>query len=128
MHWMIPPRVDKPTESLPWASGLSSLLINVIRAFPGHQRAKTFQVLLFFHGPDDSEADQLGVGEPPDALRALRIALDPTLLGAAAGGAAKLVRVVRPRPAPGHVRKSSLGRKAHRPEGQFIRRECELEA
>ena len=46
----------------------------------------------------------VGVGEPPDALRPLRVAPDPVLVGAAAGGAAQLRRLVVPRAAARDVR------------------------
>ena len=64
--------------------------------------------------PDDPEADESGVGVPPDALGPLGVLDAPFGVRGQPGGAAEPVGVVVPRAAAGHVG-VFLGRRAGRP-------------
>src|SRR5262245_29019696 len=59
-----------------------------ILALARHLRAEVLQVVLFLDGPDDAKSDVVPLRQPPDALRALRVELDPFRFGTDAGGAA----------------------------------------
>src|SRR3954470_19406891 len=67
-----------------------------IGAFEGHLGPQPLQVVLFDDRSDHAEADEVDLGQPEDALRPLRVALEPGLVGAAAGGAAALGGLVGP--------------------------------
>src|SRR5947209_16009703 len=94
------------------------LLVVVIPALPVHRRQEVLQFYELRHRPDHAEADEIGVGHPPDALRPLGIPLQPGLVRPAAGGAAAAVGRVGPRPAADHVgvleRRRLADRVAHR--------------
>ena len=55
----------------------------------------------FFQRSGNAKANELGVGQIPDALRNLRVLLLPVFVGAAAGGAAQSHWRRRPRNRPG---------------------------
>src|SRR5436190_20862921 len=63
-------------------------------ALLGHHGADAHQVFLLLDGAHEAEADEIRVGEPPDALRPLRVALDPVGVGRAPRGAATLLGLV----------------------------------
>src|SRR5581483_10592725 len=66
------------------------------------------------------EPDHVHLGQPPDALRQLRVVLHPALVGPAASGRPQPVRLVRPRPAADRVRPLAGGRLVHRPDGHRV--------
>src|SRR5579884_3649559 len=69
---------------------------------------------------NDPEADHVHLGQPPDALGDLRIVFHPALLGAAAGGAAALVRFIRPAAAANRVREPGVRRREERADRQLL--------
>src|SRR5262249_12961205 len=69
---------------------------DALRALPRHRRFQPLEVFLFLDRPYDAEADEVGVGHPPDALGRLWIALEPVLVRAHARGGAALVGRVDP--------------------------------
>src|SRR4051812_12096473 len=68
-----------------------------------HLRSESLEVLLLVQGPDDAEADEGGVGMPPDALGPLRVLDAPLGVGPASLGAAEQFGVVVPRAAPDDI-------------------------
>src|SRR5438477_11072280 len=91
---------------------------------PAHLRPYILEFLILLHRTHDAEADVVGFGHPPDALRALRVALEPVFFGKAAGGPAAFVGRVDPRAAAGDVAIALVGRRAERVERRFIEREA----
>src|SRR5262249_4714542 len=67
-----------------------------------------------------SESDEPGPCQPPDALRPLRMGLDPFLVRATARSAAALCRRVVPGAAASHVREALLCRQQDRLERQLV--------
>src|SRR4051812_13572006 len=96
---------DESHESPPVATGglFAHSLLGAL-ALPVHRRQEAFQLRQLLDRPHHAEADEVAVGHPPDALRPLRVALQPALVRAAAGGATAAGRVVRPRATPDDVR------------------------
>src|SRR5436190_7166133 len=74
----------------------------VVPGFPDLFRGRNFQ------RAHNAEAQELCIGQVPDALGQLRILLLPTLVGESARRAAELFRGVIPRTATGHVRISQF--------------------
>src|SRR5262249_6553596 len=84
---------------------------------------QTFKILLFLPRADDGEADEIGLGHPPDALRFLGVVPLPPQARAAAGGAAALAGVVGPGAAADHLRITGRAGEEDGPPGGFHHRE-----
>src|SRR5712692_1454290 len=80
-------------------------------------RPQASQILLLFDGADQAEPDERRVGEPPDALWALRIAPVPLRARVPARGAAQPRRFIIPRSAPRDVGVPPLVWQQHRSNG-----------
>src|SRR5439155_14070006 len=101
-------------------------LLSIIRAFAGHFRLKPLQIFLLLDRAHNSKTDKIGVGHPPDALRLLRVALEPFLVGAATRGAAALGRRIGPRAAADHVGITLLVRHQHRRQAHLVERKLRV--
>src|SRR4029079_11113964 len=102
-----------------WSALMRALLLQQIALLgtvPGNGRTESLEVVLLFHGADDAEPGEQGVGVPPDALRALRIPPAPVGCGSAASRAARQRRLIVPRTAARDMRKSVVPRQQHRPD------------
>src|SRR5262249_8167418 len=69
-------------------------------------RLQPLQVFLFRERTNHAEADKLGVGQPPDALRALGILLDPGLVGTAPRRAPQTLSWICPRASADDMRET----------------------
>src|SRR6516225_4351939 len=87
---------------------------------PGYLGPDALEPRVLLDGDDDTKADVVGAGHPPDALRPLRVELQPGLLRVTARSAAALLRRINPAAAARHVWISVLGQHVERQERDFV--------
>src|SRR6266851_5790012 len=97
--------------------------MSALSAFPLYLRAYTFQGPNFFNGAHETEAHEVGAREPPDALRPLRVELNPLLLRGPPRGASQPGSLVGPGAPPGDVREPHRHRQAHRLQDRLFQGE-----
>src|SRR5262249_28682084 len=78
----------------------------LVAAVARNRAAQVPEIVLFGEWPDDAEADKVGIGQPPDALRALRISPDPPWFRGSTGSATASRRIIGPRAAANHISKA----------------------
>src|SRR5439155_25565541 len=92
---------------------VASLMLFLLTVF-GDSRLDPLQIVLFFDGTNDAKPHERGIGEPPDALRALGIPAVPVRARPAARSPAQPGLVIVPRPAARYMRIPPIGRQQHR--------------